>query len=622
MRIEKYIQMMDYALCDIIENGKSILKTQTVNNVETFIPYTTADEKLQRKNKVKARSTLMMGLPNEHQLKFNSFKDAKSLLVAIEKRELIMPMELILLALRGDGSKVANGYANHESKEISQKYKKEMNLTGNDSIAFDKTKVECYNCHKRGHFVRECRAPKGQDNRSRDAIKKTMPVETPNSSALVSCDGLRGYDWSDQAKKGPTNSALMAYSTKSASSSDSESKDKSNEVELESVRKHSDASIIEDWVSNDAEEEVENQEVKPSINRINFVKATTDNNPKEIVKTGEQPKQNTHMKRGNMSFLINYKEIDEGYVAFGGNPKGEKITGKGTKDETSGTLKSFISRVENLMNLRVKVIRCDNGTEFKNREINQFCKVKGSITTWEDLTTHFLAQFFPSGRTIKLGNDILMFQQHHGESLSESWTYFKDLLQKFLIMALTFGSKSKSFMSMSILSQDKPLTNWPVQQSEMTNKIDTVLKAITDRIVGALPRDTVKNPKLSTYPVLSTRSYLNMDPQCLNHIHSSINDVTIHPEQQRDSYDDRAKENKEEEKDSPKKSMPTLPHHPIHQFHSSLKKSSNSIHSSNRSDWNDYSREEGLEEEGSTTTKGVGVEYFDIFPTRSELNIT
>ncbi|GJX33832.1 putative reverse transcriptase domain-containing protein [Tanacetum coccineum] len=54
----------------------------------------------------------------------------------------------------------------------------------------------------------------------------------------------------------------------------------------------------------------------------------------------------------------------------------------------------------------------------------------GSITTWEDLTTRFLAQFFPLGRIAKLCNDILMFQQHHGESLSEAWTRFKDLLQK------------------------------------------------------------------------------------------------------------------------------------------------------------------------------------------------
>nr|GEU81241.1 ribonuclease H-like domain-containing protein [Tanacetum cinerariifolium] len=54
----------------------------------------------------------------------------------------------------------------------------------------------------------------------------------------------------------------------------------------------------------------------------------------------------------------------------------------------------------------------------------------GSITTWEDLTTRFLAQFFLPERTAKLRNDILMFQQHHGESLLEAWTRFKDLLQK------------------------------------------------------------------------------------------------------------------------------------------------------------------------------------------------
>ncbi|GJV67953.1 MAK10-like protein [Tanacetum coccineum] len=60
------------------------------------------------------------------------------------------------------------------------------------------------------------------------------------------------------------------------------------------------------------------------------------------------------------------------------------------------------------------------------------CLPAGSITTWEDLTTHFLAQFFPPKRTIKLRNDILIFQQHQGESLSEAFTHFKDLLQKVL----------------------------------------------------------------------------------------------------------------------------------------------------------------------------------------------
>ncbi|GJZ53390.1 putative ribonuclease H-like domain-containing protein [Tanacetum coccineum] len=48
-------------------------------------------------------------------------------------------------------------------------------------------------------------------------------------------------------------------------------------------------------------------------------------------------------------------------------------------DETSGILKSFITGIENLVDHKVKMIRCDNGTEFKNREMNQFCKMKGIL---------------------------------------------------------------------------------------------------------------------------------------------------------------------------------------------------------------------------------------------------
>ncbi|GKA72151.1 zinc finger, CCHC-type containing protein [Tanacetum coccineum] len=54
----------------------------------------------------------------------------------------------------------------------------------------------------------------------------------------------------------------------------------------------------------------------------------------------------------------------------------------------------------------------------------------GSITTWEDLTTCFLAQFFLLGRTAKLHNNILMFQQHHGDSLSEAWTWEEERSKK------------------------------------------------------------------------------------------------------------------------------------------------------------------------------------------------
>ncbi|GKA06791.1 ribonuclease H-like domain-containing protein [Tanacetum coccineum] len=68
------------------ENGNTAPKIIVVEGVEKVIPPTTAEEKAQKRLEVKARSTLMMGIPNEHQLKFNSIKDAKLLLEAIEKR--------------------------------------------------------------------------------------------------------------------------------------------------------------------------------------------------------------------------------------------------------------------------------------------------------------------------------------------------------------------------------------------------------------------------------------------------------------------------------------------------------------------------------------------------------
>ncbi|GJT92363.1 ribonuclease H-like domain-containing protein [Tanacetum coccineum] len=121
------------------------------------------------------------------------------------------------------------------SMRVKRFYKKtgrKLIFNGKEPVGFDKTKVECFNCHRRGHFTRECRAPRNQGNmnrdagyRSRDNTRRTVPVETSDAlvvqdNALIVQDGL-GYDWSYIAQDEPTEFALMAY-TSNSSGSDTE----------------------------------------------------------------------------------------------------------------------------------------------------------------------------------------------------------------------------------------------------------------------------------------------------------------------------------------------------------------------------------------------------------------
>ncbi|GJS15320.1 putative ribonuclease H-like domain-containing protein [Tanacetum coccineum] len=199
----------------VILNGDSPLLKKTIDGVEQTYPPTTEEEKLARKYKLKARGTLLMALLNKHQLKFNSYKSSKSLMEAIEKRfggsaneavktahgvstvdsktnasnlpnvdSLSNVVIYSLFASQRDVLKVAYGNADYESKEISQE-DRNLGVNGTGTIGFDKTKMECYNCHIRGHFARECRAPKQQDNRNRETTRMAMPVVETTSIALV-----------------------------------------------------------------------------------------------------------------------------------------------------------------------------------------------------------------------------------------------------------------------------------------------------------------------------------------------------------------------------------------------------------------------------------------------------
>nr|GEX57842.1 hypothetical protein [Tanacetum cinerariifolium] len=80
------------------------------------------------------------------------------------------------------------------ARRFLKKITKKLTVYGNETIGFDKSNVECYNCHKRRHFSRECGATRNQDNKHKESSRRSVPVETSTSTALVSCDGLGGYD--------------------------------------------------------------------------------------------------------------------------------------------------------------------------------------------------------------------------------------------------------------------------------------------------------------------------------------------------------------------------------------------------------------------------------------------
>nr|GEZ59322.1 hypothetical protein [Tanacetum cinerariifolium] len=85
MRIEQYFLITNYSLWEVILNGDSPVPTRVVERVVQPVAPTTVEKKLARKNELKACGTLLMALPDKHQLKFNSHKDAKTLMEAIEK---------------------------------------------------------------------------------------------------------------------------------------------------------------------------------------------------------------------------------------------------------------------------------------------------------------------------------------------------------------------------------------------------------------------------------------------------------------------------------------------------------------------------------------------------------
>ncbi|GJU07298.1 ribonuclease H-like domain-containing protein [Tanacetum coccineum] len=426
--------MVDYALWEVIENGNTTPKTTLMEDVEKVIPPTTTEEKAQRRLELKARSKLLMGIPNEHQLKFNCIKYAKSLLQAIEKRfggnaatkktqrnllkqqyenftasssevlgqtfdrnkseidtlsldDIYNNLKIYEPEVKGTpssssntqnvayvsskstnstngvvttahGATIASTQAtnvnstiidnlsdaviytffasqpdslqldNEDLQQINPDDLEEMDLrwqmailtmrerrflkntirkfsvNGTETIGFDKSKVECYNCHKKGHFAREYKAPRNQENRNKENTKRRVPVETTTSNALISCDSLGKFmppkhDLSFSGLEEFVNEPIVSKPiVKKPVIETSEAK--ASVDKLKAVRMNNGAPIIKDWASDSEEEDVpqakkEKKTVKSSFAKIEFVKSKEQvKSPrKTTIKQGDQNRQNT-----------------------------------------------------------------------------------------------------------------------------------------------------------------------------------------------------------------------------------------------------------------------------------------------------------------------------------------
>nr|GEX83268.1 hypothetical protein [Tanacetum cinerariifolium] len=214
--------MIDYALWEVIKNGATLPITKVMEGIMIEMPITTVEEKAQRRLEVKAISTLMMGIPNEHQLKFNSIKNAKKLLEAIENRFVNTAHEVSTAS-----TQVNAGYStnidNLSDAVMCSFFASQLNssqlvhedleqIHPNDIEEMDlRWQMAILNMRAR----RECKALRNQDNKNKESSKRSVLVETSTSITLESRDGLSGYDWSDQTEEGP-NYALMAVASSSS----------------------------------------------------------------------------------------------------------------------------------------------------------------------------------------------------------------------------------------------------------------------------------------------------------------------------------------------------------------------------------------------------------------------
>nr|GEV11763.1 hypothetical protein [Tanacetum cinerariifolium] len=367
-------------------NRDSPLPVKTMEGVVTPMPYTTAEEKTSMRNELKARSTPLMRILDEHQLKFNSYKDAKSLWEAIEKRY---------------GLKVADGYAYNESQKILQEHQKKdgcewdnsrrnvtpeahtsnalvnwkikeffyngclRHMTGNMSFLADSKEIN-------GGYVAFGGNPRG-GKITRKVIIRTGKLDfenlTDESQVLLKVPRKNNM-YNINLKNIVPKRGLTCLFAKATSDESKLWHRRLAHLNFKTINKLMKGNLVIGLPS----KIFENGQLCVACQKGKQHKATCMSKTENSISL---PLHMLHMDLFGPTFVKSLMKKMYCLVVTNDYSRFSWIFFLASKDETNGILKSFITEVENLKDHKIKIIRCDNGVEFKNKGMNQFCASKG-----------------------------------------------------------------------------------------------------------------------------------------------------------------------------------------------------------------------------------------------------
>nr|GEW06124.1 putative reverse transcriptase, RNA-dependent DNA polymerase [Tanacetum cinerariifolium] len=355
----------DYALWEVIVNGNSPPPIRTVDGVEQSYPPTTVEEKLARKNELKARGTLFMALLNEHQLTFNSYKNAKFLIEAIEKRghfarECTAPREnrnrepvkrnVTVETIDANALVAQDGFSQVIDSQVNDRYK---TSEGYHVIPHPYT----------GNFM-----PHKPDLILAD-VDEYVVCKTVTSVPAITTNEAKT---SESKPKSVSEPIIKDWVSKSEDDNETETKQINTAYPRPTVNSARPVSNVFNRAHSHDKRLINNRTTSKNSQKVNNVRAKHVNTakPKAVLNDVQRNQVNAikasaswvwrlkhkvldHASRNNgasitferfdyvyaqgrsknmtrnMSYLSEYEEINGGYAAFEGDPKGGKITSKG-----------------------------------------------------------------------------------------------------------------------------------------------------------------------------------------------------------------------------------------------------------------------------------------------------